>query len=238
MSSIVGDASPTGVKLPDEEGTYELRYVMGSEPDAPVLGRTAITIGVAAAYDQALAEAGGLVELSVPAEVQASGPVDIAFGTLSSNWMVQFVRPGEDKYLEGQGGTFSYLVANPMRVEAPADPGSYEIVALDPDRLVRARVPVTVIPASAAIAILSDDPASNYLEVQWYGPAGNHDRIGFAPVGAPADQLDLVTVNYIAIEDSVTIVRRPQTPGDYELRYVQSVAGREVILATQPYRVP
>lgn len=238
ISSIVGVGSPTGVKMPDEAGTYELRYAMGSEPEAPVLGRTSITIGVAAAYDQALADAGGLVELRVPAEVQTGGPVDVGFGTLSNNWMVQFVRPGEDNFLEGQGGTFGYLVANPMRIEAPFDPGSYEIVALDPNRLARARVPITVVAATAALAIVSDDSASNYLEVQWSGPAGTHDRIGFAPAGAPAKELDPLTVNYINLESSPTTIRRPLASGDYELRYVQGAAGRDIVLAAQPYRVP
>ncbi len=237
LSSIV-NGSPSGVKLPDEEGTFELRYTMGSEPEAAVLGRTTIIVGAQAAYDQALADAGGLVELVVPPQVQAGGPVDIGFGTLSSSWMVQFVRPGEDRFLDGQGGTFGYLVANPLQLDAPAEPGAYEVVALDPDGLVRARVPVTVTPASATVAILSDDPASNYVEVQWTGPAGNHDRIGFALAGAPAGELEALSINYIALEDSVTIVRRPVASGDYELRYVQVVSGRDVVLATQPYRVP
>ena len=237
MSSIVGDASPTGVKLPDEEGTYELRYAMGSEPEAPVLGRTSIVVGVAAAYEQALADAGGLVQLSLPAEVQTGGPVDIGFDTLSNKWMVQFVRRGEDKFLEGQGGTFSYLVANPIRIDAPADPGAYDVLALDADRLIRARVAVNVVPASATLAIVKDDPASNYVEIQWSGPAGNHDSIGFAMAGAPAEQMLPLTVKYVVVEDSDTIVRRPEIPGEYELRYVQYVAGRELILATQPYRV-
>lgn len=238
VSSIVGSDSPTGVEMPAPEGTYELRYAMGREPDAPILGRTSIVVGVEAAYEYALAEAGGLVELRVPETVPTGGPVEVGFGTLSSGWMIQFVHPGEDNFLEGQGGTFGYLVANPMQIDAPTEPGAYEIVALDPDRLVRARVPISVVPATATLRILSDDPASNYLEVQWSGPAGIHDQIGFATAGAPADQLVPLALTYIAVEDSVTLVRRPDTPGSYELRYLQVIGAETKVLASLPYQRP
>ena len=238
LSSIVAEGSPTGVEMPVDEGEYELRYAMGREPDAPILGRTSIVVGVQAAYDYALAEAGGLVELRVPQTVQTSGLVEVGFGTLSSRWMVQFVYPGEDNFLEGQGGTFGYLVANPMQIESPIEPGAYEIIALDPNRLVRARVAVSVVPATASLGILSDDPASNYLEVQWSGPAGNHDRIGFAPAGAPADELVPLALSYISAADSVTLVRRPDAPGSYELRYLQSVGTDLKVLASLPYQRP
>lgn len=237
MSSIVGDDSPTGVKLPAEEGEYELRYAMGDDPRDAVLARTTIVIGEEAAYQHALSEAGGMVEIVVPAQVQAGGPVEVGFGQLSSRWQVQFVRPGEDRFLDGQGGTFAHLVANPMPIDAPAEPGEYEVLALDPDGLVRARVPVTVVPATATVAIVDDRAGSNYVDVEWTGPAGDHDRVGFAPAGAPADAMVSLSVAYIAALDGSIIVQRPTEPGNYELRYVQVVGGREVVLAAIPYAV-
>ncbi len=236
-SSIVGDDSPSSTRMPDEEGTFELRYVMGSEPEAAVLGRTSIVVGVAAAYEQALADAGGLVDLLLPSEVQAGAEVEVGFGNLSSNWMVQFVYPGEDRFLDGQGGTFSYLVSNPMRIDAPMEPGRYEVIALDPDRLVRARYAVTVVPATATLAIASDNPALSNVEVNWTGPGSSFDRIGFARVGAAAADLVPLSITYVGGSGSPVLVARPREPGAYELRYLQSLGGEMKVLATLPYTV-
>lgn len=234
LDSRLVSNSPTLVKMPEEEGVFELRYAMGEGEDATILARTSITVGEAAAYAAALADAGGPVPVAVPDKVQAGAPVEIGFDGLSKNWQAMFVMPGESSILDGQGGTFGYLQSNPLKLAAPAAPGPYELILLDPDRLVRARVPVSVIAAVASLEIIEDVGHLPALVVRWQGPGSNFDRIGFVASGSN----ELLEPSYVLQSEDTVYVTRPTVPGKYELRYLQSVGDELRLLATLSYTVP
>ncbi|WP_417309818.1 hypothetical protein [Devosia sp.] len=226
--------SPMLVQLPDEDGTYELRYAMGETPDAKVIGRMIVTVSAEAAYAAELEEAGGMVPVQVPSEVAVGAPFAVGHDGLPQDWQAMFVTPGESTFLDGQGSTFGFLVADPLELTAPSQPGAYQLILLDPDRLVRARVDAQVVPATARLEIAEDDRKLPAMVVRWQGPGGNFDRIGLFRPGEEGP----LEVSYVLSSDDTVYMDRPSAPGTYELRYLQSLGDRLIVLATLPYILP
>lgn len=226
--------SPTLLHLPETPGQYEIRYIHGPSDEQSVLTAIPITVDGEAAYRVKLADAGGMVPLEVPASAQSRGPLVLTHGGVSSRWQARVVRPGTDEVLLGNPGSWSFVIGNPLNLEAPLEPGDYEVVLLDPDGLVRARQPLTVVPAVASVEMASFDAASRRLEVRWSGPEGGLDRIDVARVGAGPDER---VGNFASVfTGSDATLRLPDAAGDYVIRYLQYIGGEPAyrILATAP----
>lgn len=126
--TYVNRGNPAPVTLPAQGGTYELRYILGS--DLTVLAATTITVTDVTA------------QLVAPQTATAGGVVPVGWdGPGYDNDFLGIARVGEPGYL-----TYEYTNrGNPVDVAVPEEPGDYEIrYFLGLDESVLARVPLTV----------------------------------------------------------------------------------------------
>jgi Ca-activated chloride channel family protein len=85
--------------------------------------------------------------------------------------------------------------------------------------------------AAGIVAPATSGPGAGLI-VEWTGPDYDRDYITIAePGGRGSDYLSYV----YAKEGSPTRIEAPDTPGDYEIRYVMHQGAR--VLATAPLRV-
>ncbi len=117
---------------------------------------------------------------------------------------------------------------NPARLQAPPNPGSYEvryIRSIDGVALARRGLEV------AAVQIELNTPesvrAGTRFKVQWTGSARSGDFLAVAKIGSSTgDSLDFS----FAAAGSPSTLAAPFEPGEYEVRYV-SGSDLEVVVA-------
>lgn len=121
-------------------------------------------------------------------------------------------------------------------VRAPGTPGSYLLQYVRAvDGAVLATAPLRVVPAAVSLRGADTAEAGGRYEVEWFGPDGEGDWIGFAlPAdgegGAEAEDGRRPTADGNPLELGV-----PQAPGAYELHYVSGSDG--TVLGTKPVLV-
>lgn len=117
---------------------------------------------------------------------------------------------------------------NPVTLQIPAVPGTYELRYAFEDRDVIATRPIEVTEAELGIIAPDSAAAGSTIEVGWIGPDAPRDNIQIAHVGGSY-------INYAYTDQgNPVMLRMPAEPGTYELRY--SFQDREVI-ATRPIEV-
>jgi Ca-activated chloride channel family protein len=210
--------SPLALTMPVQPGHYEIRYVTGQ--DRRVLARRQIRVR----------------EVEVRLEAPPSGPIG---GVIQVAWKGpdarhDFVTVAPAGATDRIYGHYTYTrKGSPLALRLPVEPGDYEIrYVTGQDRRVLARIPLQV----AAVEISLEAPPSGgigtLLAVAWRGPDARHDVIAVAPSGSPSR--DLRHYAYTR-NGSPARVPLPETPGQYEIRYVTG-EGKH-ILATRPVRV-
>jgi len=213
------DGTPLALRLPAQPGDYVIRYVLASA-------------------GQVLAE----VPVSVTPQQQAlTAPASAPIG---ATVMVEWQGGGhDDDYLDvalpdaGPGEYLSYAYVrdgNPVGLRLPVFPGRYLVRYITgQDSSVFASVAIEVTDVAASLAALASGPAGGTLAVTWQGPANPGD---YLTIALPDDgALGYASYAYVAGGSPLTI-ELPQTPGDYELRYVAE-GPESRILASQPLRV-
>lgn len=122
--------NPLEVRVPDEPGTYELRYVLDQSRDT-LASFPIIAAPVSATLDAVpVAEAGGMIE------VNWQGPDN-------KNDFIAITRR------DHSGRNYSVYTytrkGNPLKIKLPDDPGNYELrYVMDQSRTVLSRLPITV----------------------------------------------------------------------------------------------
>lgn len=197
------DGAPARLRLPEEPGRYEVRYVTGREN--VVLARAPIEIAAARAT------------LEGPAEAPAGSTVDIRFtGPANPGDFVTIVKPSDpdDRYAE-----FRYAAdGSPARLPLRATPGEYEIryVTGQSNRVLARRK----IAATPAKGVVLDAPAEarigTVIEIAWSGPNDDKDYVTIVKADAAADAY---TEYRYTREGSPIRLRVPAEPGRYEIRY-------------------
>ena len=101
----------------------------------------------------------------------------------------------------------------------PAEPGTYEIryVAAGDSPRVVASNQITLTEVTASIDAPEQVPAGAVLGLDWDGPDYKGDYISLARVGEPDNKYS--TYKHTS-EDSPLVLKLPEGPGKYELRYV------------------
>lgn len=199
-------ASPVKLTAPQQPGDYELRYLSAASP-YPTLARRAITI--------------------VDVQATLKAPAQIAAG---ESFAIEWTGPNNDRDFIGlvkadaaegtYSGPYDYTrKGSPLTLRAPDAAGAYELrymLGATPYRTL-GRLAVTVTSTSAALTAPASVPAGSALEFRWEGPNNARDFITIVPKGTAARQYDAYV--YTSAGNPATITA-PETPGDYELRYL------------------
>jgi len=121
---------------------------------------------------------------------------------------------------------------SPLKLQMPSKPGTYELryVMTGSDRRVVGTRTITVEPVSASLqAEASAAPGSN-LVVTWEGPDYRNDYLAISRAGEDGHE------TYVYTRDgSPIILKVPDRPGAYELRYVMGQDRK--VLYSQPLTV-
>jgi Ca-activated chloride channel family protein len=165
------------------------------------------------------------VQLEVPQEVSAGAPVEVTWsGPDNNDDYISVAEEGTDDdayvaYTRTRQGS-------PLTVRVPDTPGNYEIryVAAENDNVL-ARAPVTVSDVEATLNAPSEVGAGSPVEVTWTGPDNPDDYISVAEEGTDDDSYAAYTWTR---QGSPLTVRVPDTPGNYEIRYVMAQSDRVI----------
>lgn len=209
--------SPARLVMPLLPGQYEIRYVQNQ--DTNVLARQMIEVE--------------------PLEVNLTAPTTAAVGsTIEVTWdgpdyERDYVAVASVGDRVGKYFFYSYTRhGSPSRILMPGTPGDYEIRYIangSPDRVMRA-VPIRIEAVDMGLAAASETSPGSMLEVTFSGPVNAKDYIAVGKVG------DKRYSKYVyATEGSGLTIEMPETPGDYEIRYVLNAG--DTVIARVPVSV-
>ena len=203
--------SPAAVRMPDEPGQYELRYVTGGA--AATLASLPITVNEVSATLEAPPSAGAGSEVAVT----WTGPDN-------KNDYIAVIPAGAP---EKERTTYAYTRnGSPASVRLPDEPGAYELhYVLGQSRASIASIPIAVNAVSAALEAPPSADAGAEIAVTWTGPDNKNDYIAVIPAGAP--EKERTTYAYTR-NGSPATVRMPDEPGSYELHYVTGQARESI----------
>jgi Ca-activated chloride channel family protein len=212
------EGSPLSVRAPDEAGAYELRYLTGQT--------RATLASIPIAVDEATAVVEG------PPSVVAGADFPVSWeGPDNRGDYITIVEAGA---AEGQYGNYTYTREGaPLSLRAPDEAGAYELRYLTGQtRTTLASIPIAVDPATADLEAPAAAPAGGEIPVVWQGPDNRGDLITIVEAGAPEGEYGDYTYTR---EGSPLQLDLPDTPGDYELRYVTGQS--RATLASRPIKI-
>ena len=194
---------PLELRIPDEPGAYELRYIAAQS--RTTLGSLPITVTAVSATLEA-----------VPA-IAAGAVVTVMWqGPDNENDYITIVPVGTK---EGQFANYTYTRKGaPLELRVPDEPGAYELrYMLDQSSTTLGSLPITVTAVSATLEAVPAIAAGAVVTVMWQGPDNENDYITIVPVGTKEGQF----ANYTYTRKGAPLeLRVPDEPGAYELRYM------------------
>ena len=209
--------SPAQVVMPTVPGDYELRYVMSQ--DRTVLASLPIEVQDVQAT------------LALPETARAGAPIVVNWeGPGYDRDYISLSRPGDSRH-----DAYSYTrTGSPLLLRTPAVPGTYEVryVAASNGTSVLARKEITLTEVSADLQTAERGAAGGNLAVHWDGPDFSDDYVSIARAQSSDDEYE--TYGRTS-QDSPLILKLPEQPGAYELRYV--VGQNRKVIARKPLTV-
>jgi len=197
------EGSPLKLRAPSDPGTYEVRYILGR--GSKLLTKTNIAIkGVGAAVD-----APSVADVATAFEVVWQGPAN-------KEDYISVARPDQ-----GPGSYVNYTYTregSPLKVQAPSDPGTYEIrYILGRGNKLLAKTTIEIKAVTARVNAPGSAKAGETFEVSWEGPDNPSDYISIArPDQGPGSYKGY---SYTS-RGNPAKVKAPKDPGTYELRYI------------------
>ncbi|PUB14909.1 VWA domain-containing protein [Yoonia sediminilitoris] len=201
----LGDG-PSALKMPDDPGTYELRYVL-PEGDGNILAAQPITV--------------------LPAEATLTAPEEVVRGRqITVEWSgpngpgdyLSLARPdaADTKYED-----YIYTRAGQsVQLPAPQEPGRYELrYVMGGAKRVIARVSLEVTQPTARLAAPTTSNAGGVLQVAWQGPGGEDDTIAIIPRDGTAEEV--LASGSVSVGNPVSLTL-PADPGDFDLVYLSN----------------
>jgi len=210
--------APARLVAPVDVGEYEVRYVGAA--------------GGGVLASRPLSVVASEVSVTAPAEVMGGSQVSIDWqGPNGPQDMIVFAPQGspQDTFL-----TYTFtLFGVPSMLDAPVDPGPYEVRYLSgAERRPLASAVVNVTAPVVSLDAPAEVGAGAAFAVGWTGPDGSGDYVTIVPVGA-ADT-DYLSVAFTAWGSSLDLTA-PDAPGSYEVRYFSGSARK--VLASVPVAV-
>ena len=195
--------SPVDMSAPGKEGDYELRYI--HDKSKRVIGRADIKITPVQATVQAPAQANVASEF----EVQWQGPA-------YSGDYISIARPDQS------AASYVYYTytsqGSPLKLEAPSDPGTYEVrYILGKGNNLLAKTNIQIKAVGASVKAPAEANVATEFEVTWQGPGNEGDYISI--VKPDQDAGSYVYYTYTR-EGSPLKLQAPSDPGTYEVRYI------------------
>ncbi len=164
--------------------------------------------------------------LDAPARAHIRETIEVSWTAPQDTGGLVEIRPA------GAGrATYAYANSNPLAVNVPEAPGSYEIVYVF-EREVRASRPLTVFLPDAALEAPAAVDAGESIEIGWTGPDSRSDRITFAE--RDGDPIRGSSYFYTGnARGGPARLRAPMDAGEYDFVYVSG----STILARAPVTV-
>ena len=218
QSNLTQRGNPAQLRAPADPGTYELRYVMGT--DNQVLAREPLVVeGVGAKV-----EAPEFVDMAAEFLIEWQGP----------NYPGDFISIALPEEMGSSYKAYEYTErGNPLKLRAPSDSGKYEVrYVLGQDYKVLATTPVTVLGIVANVEAPESVDAAAELTVAWQGPNNPGD---FISIALPDETGSSYEAYEYTERGNPLKLRAPSDPGQYEARYVLGQGYK--ILATTPINV-
>ncbi len=214
---VDGPAGEAVLRVPEEPGAYEARYVLPlPEGGYEVVGRAAFEAQAVTA------------SVSAPAEAVGGGEIEVVWeGPNNPGDFITVVPAGAR---EGAWTDYEYTATgSPARVSVPEEPGEYEVrYVTGQSNKTLASTTIVVTEATATVSAPEQVMAGADVEVTWTGPNNAGDYVTIAPAGSPdGTYLDY---EYTTAGSPLTI-RAPDEPGDYEVRYVTGQSDSTLALA-------
>ncbi|HEX7039050.1 MAG TPA: VWA domain-containing protein [Trueperaceae bacterium] len=214
---VEGPAGEAELRVPEEPGAYEARYVLPlPEGGYEVVGRAAFEAQAVTA------------SVSAPAEAVGGNEIEVAWeGPDNPGDFITVVPAGA---AEGAWTDFAYTATgSPARVSVPEEPGEYEVrYVTGQSNKTLASTTIVVTEATASVSAPAQVMAGAEVEVTWTGPNNSGDYITIAPAGSrEGTYLDY---EYTTSGSPLTI-RAPDEPGDYEVRYVTGQSDSTLAMA-------
>ena len=216
--AYIEQGNPLQLAARAKPGQYELRYVHAHSN--AIIGRRPIAIVAAQA------------EVQAPKTADAASPVQVSWkgpGHESDYIAIAAADQQEHSY-----HTYAYTAeGNPLKVQAPSAPGTYEIrYVLGTGDMVLAKTLIEIRPVTAKVTAQQSVDAAAPLAVQWQGPGNENDYISIA--GEDEESGDYLAYAYVGEGNTVQLTA-PSKPGNYEVRYV--LGQDDVVLARQKVQV-
>ena len=200
------------VQAPSKPGKYEVRYYLGAGDK--VLARKNIQIREVSAT------------VTAPEKADAASTFMVTWqGPDSKNDYISIAKPDDEDGYDNYAYT---KTGNPVQVNAPSQPGKWEVrYVLGQDDVILARRPIEISGVSAQVHPPVEADAASPIAVKWQGPDGKGDYISIARTDDPHGYF-----NYAYTKSgNPAKLTAPSAEGTYEVRYV--LGKDNVILARQ-----
>ncbi|MEQ8692025.1 MAG: VWA domain-containing protein [Pseudomonadales bacterium] len=173
--------------------------------------------------------------LTSPAEAFTGATVEISWVGPGENYdSIYVLDPAAPDSASGITSTSILSQKNPVSLVMPDEPGQFEIRYWSRSaKQVLARQTITLVDAPTTLTAADQANLGSQLEVQWQSSGNSYDLILLYPAGA-ADDAKAVSSATVLRKNPV-ILQMPETPGEYEIRYVTRMNKR--VLARQPITV-
>lgn len=217
--TYVRNGNPAPLRMPTEPGRYEIRYVTAQDTSVSVSREIEIT----------------------PVAFSVSAVDSTPLGaTITVDWTGNGF---EEDYLTiaetgSDGGSYLGYVyvreGNPASFRVPVVPGNFELRYVNgQDSTVAASQPITLTDVAVTLTAPSSAASGSTISVSHDGPTYAGDYVTFTAPGAAAGEY--LSYTYTNQGNPLQIIV-PETPGNYELRYV-TVWGPSRVLGAQPFTV-
>ena len=193
--------NPVKLTAPSDPGTYEVRYILSRGNQ--LLAQKAITVKAVGA------------SIKAPDQVDAAAKFEVSWtGPGTEDDYISIAKPDQkpSSYL-----TYQYARKNPVTLQAPSDPGTYQVrYVLGQGNKLLAKTAITVKAVSASIKAPQEAAMGAMFEVSWTGPGTDDDYISIAKPGQKPHKY----LTYQYTSKNPVKLRAPANPGTYQVRYI------------------
>jgi hypothetical protein len=211
-------SQPATLKMPDQPGSYVLRFHQGSAGYPVMASRTIAVTDVRATF-----EAIAPVDAGTQVSIVWQGPA----------FQGDFMSIDPVGAPDTQYGPYAYTTASPATIQAPDAAGSFVVrYHLASTYRVIGETPLTVGSVAAEVTAAAEGQAGADLSVTWQGPNAALDYISVDPDGAPESEYGAYAYTS---DGSPLTIRLPEEPGSYALRYHMGQSG--AVIGSRPLRV-
>lgn len=211
--------SPLKLRMPDDGGAYEIRYVTGQSNKT--LAASSITVNSENAT------------VSGPSKTQAGAKISLSW--TGPNNAQDYITIVKSQAREGTYLNYTYTKkGSPLNLQTPDEPGSYEVrYVTGQSGKTLASFAIELLPNSASIQAPQQVIAGKPFQVNWQGPDHENDFITIVKQNAKQGSWDNYT--YTKRGNPLNLLAPEEAGDNYELRY--STGRNYLTLASRPIKV-